>query len=300
MKINKIASAFLGIAGLVAAGSDLYAQDIHFSQFDMQPLTINPAYTGMYYGKSRANAIYRRQWASVTVPYVTYGVSADMPVYSNDQGDYLATGIQLFNDVAGDGNLTNFTGLASVAYHKTHAGSDEFHGSDLALGFQAGYAQKSIDLSKLFFADEFFNGSYSQATSQEYGLGLGQSVNTWLVNVGVCFSKAAGQNFSYTIGGAAYNLNKPNEALSQKRAQDAGLDMRYTALVSAIWAMGDGRLSFRPSFFYQYQATATEMIGGNEFHYSLTDKNTELQFTPAVFVGLYTRTGDAAMVTLGA
>jgi len=297
--IRKTVITRSGIAALLLTASVSFAQDIHFSQFDMQPLVVNPALTGMYYGKARANTIYRSQWASVTVPYVTFGASVDMPIYSNDNGDYLAGGLQMFKDQAGDGNLSNFTGMASIAYHKTHAGVDEYHGSDIALGFQAGYVQKSIDLSKLYFADEFMNGSYAQASSAEYGLGLGNSTNYFLVNAGVCFSKAASRTFSYSIAVGANNINQPADAVIKKTNSQVGLDMRLTGLVGAVWNVAD-RMSMRPSFFYQSQSGATEMVYGNEFHYSLTNTNTEVQFTPAVFAGLYFRSSDAAMITLGA
>jgi hypothetical protein len=64
----------------VSTALAVFAQDIHFTQFDMQPLIINPAFTGMFDGKVRAGAIYRNQWASVTVPYVTFGGYADLPL----------------------------------------------------------------------------------------------------------------------------------------------------------------------------------------------------------------------------
>ncbi len=89
-----------------------FAQDIHFTQFDMTPLVINPAFTGMFDGQVRAGAIYRNQWASVTVPYVTYGASVDLPLPIERNGDYLAGGLQFYKDQAGDANLSNFTGMA--------------------------------------------------------------------------------------------------------------------------------------------------------------------------------------------
>src|ERR1039457_1159201 len=101
----------LGIAvALSLTAPAAYAQDIHFTQFDMTPLVINPAFTGMFDGRVRAGAIYRNQWASVTVPYVTYGAYVDMPLIIERNGSYLASGLQLYKDQAGDGNLSNFTG----------------------------------------------------------------------------------------------------------------------------------------------------------------------------------------------
>src|SRR5579883_2790893 len=115
---NTIKSA--GLVSLLALTlQNANAQDIHFTQFTAVPLVINPAFTGNAGGLYRAAAIYRSQWSSVTTPYITYGASFDAPVvYDLSVDDALALGVQVYNDKAGDGNLTNFTGLASVAYHK--------------------------------------------------------------------------------------------------------------------------------------------------------------------------------------
>ena len=288
----------LSIAALLLSGPVSFAQDIHFTQFDMQPLVVNPAFTGMFFGKFRAEAIYRNQWSSVTVPYVTYGASVDMPIFSESNGDYLAGGLQLYKDQAGDGNLSNFTGLVSIAYHKTFGSNGDYKGSDLAVGLQGGYAQKSIDLSKLYFGDEFVNGQFTPGTTQEYHLGLGNSVNYYLINAGLCFSSSLSEKFSFVVGLAANNINQPNDAIMKKQNSETGLDMRYTGEIGAIWKVAD-RLSLRPAFLYQSQATATEMVYGNEFYYALTNQYGDKMYTPAVFVGGWYRGGDAFMITGG-
>jgi type IX secretion system PorP/SprF family membrane protein len=292
----------LSLAALMALSAPVtFAQDIHFTQFDMAPLVINPAFTGMYDGRVRASAIYRTQWASVTVPYVTYGAAVDMPLVIEQNGDYLAAGLQLYNDKAGDGNLTNFTGLASVAYHKffgrIHGSTDKL-GSDLAVGLQGGYAQKSIDLSKLYFGDEWNNGNFIPGNSQEYHLGLGHSVNYFLVNAGICFSSAISNNFSFTIGAGANNINQPNDALAKKENSQTGLDMRLTGELGLNIIAGE-RFNLRPAVLYQSQASASEIIAGNEFLYQIGGEPGYQNFSTAVFLGAWYRSGDAAMITAG-
>lgn len=272
------------------------AQDIHFTQFDMAPLTINPAFTGMFDGRVRVGGIYRNQWASVTVPYVTYGAAVDMPLYTDRNTDYLAGGLQVFKDQAGDANLSNTTVMGSLAYHKVF-GQNEY-GSDLAIGLQGGYANKSIDLSKLYFGDEFGSGNFNPGTSQEYGLGIGNTVSYYLVNAGISFSQATSDKFSYVIGVAANNLNQPNDALTKKQSSQAGLDMRYTGQLGANVVAGE-RLSLRPAVFFQTQSSASEIIAGNEFNLQINKEPGVQNFSTAVFVGGWYRTGDAAMVTAG-
>jgi len=274
-----------------------FAQDIHFTQFDMQPLVINPAFTGMFDGRIRVDAIYRNQWASVTIPYVTFGASVDMPLLIERNGDYLAAGLQLYNDQAGDGNLQNFTGLVSLAYHK-YFGATEHGGSDLAVGLQGGYTQMSIDLSRLYFGDEYLNGTFVPGMSKEYVLGLGNSINYYLVNAGVSFSQSASEKFGYTLGVAANNINTPNDAIEKQQTSNNTLAMRYTGEIGANWLAGE-RLSLRPAVLYQNQATASEIIVGNEFHYEVGSNPGFENFSTAVFIGGWYRTGDATMITAG-
>jgi type IX secretion system PorP/SprF family membrane protein len=285
-------------AGLVAALAlslnTAQAQDVHFTQFDAAPMLVNPAFTGAFSGSWRASGIYRNQWRSVTVPFVTYGVSFDAPLITDlTHDDYLAGGIQLYNDRAGDGNLSNFSGLVSVAYHK-------FLGENvdkaLTLGLQGGYTQKSIDLSRLYFGDEFYNGGFNQGTSQEYP-NLNNKVNYFTINAGLGWSHSVGENFGYTIGLGAMNLNQPGESFQKKQNSEVGLGIRYAAQVGAIAYLSE-KFSIRPAVLYQTQATATELVAGNEFN--LIVGNPEFRsVATAVFLGGWFRSGDAMMVTGG-
>ena len=211
---NTIARASL-VAALALTMNTANAQDIHFTQFNAVPLVINPAFTGNFDGMFRVAAIYRNQWQSVTVPYVTLGASIDAPiVHDLSVDDYLAVGLQVYKDQAGDANLSNFTGLVSVAYHKFLGAKVD---KVLSVGLQGGYAQKSIDLSKLYFGDEYLNGTFQPGTSQEYHLGVGNSVNYYIVNAGISFAQSTSDKFSYAIGLGANNLNQPNDAFEKKQ-----------------------------------------------------------------------------------
>lgn len=53
------------------------AQDLHFSQFTMTPLQLDPSITGKFGGDQRVILNYRDQWRSVAAPFKTYGFSFD-------------------------------------------------------------------------------------------------------------------------------------------------------------------------------------------------------------------------------
>ncbi len=287
----------LGLVAMMFSSAVTFAQDVHFSQVDMTPLSYNPAFTGMFYGKLRANAMYRSQWNNITNGYTTQAVSLDYPMYSNGAGDYLANGIAVYNDKAGDGNLSSLSALVSFAYHKTFGGNgNSFSGSDLAVGLQGGYAQKSVDLTKLYFGDEFHNGVFNQGTTADKS--MGNNVNYYIVNAGISFAQATGPKFSYVLGVSANNINQPNDNILKKAGTEAVLDMRLCGNLGIIWKAGD-RLSLRPMVMYQTQASATELIAGNEFNFAMTGQYGETQFTPSIFVGGYLRNGDAMIFNAG-
>ncbi len=271
---------------------DVQAQDVHFTQFNASPLIVNPAFTGNFSGRMRASAIYRDQWRSVTVPFKTIAVSVDAPIVNDlTIDDYLAAGIQVYNDRAGDANLSNLSALASVAYHKFLGASVN---KALSVGFQGGYTQKSFDLTRLYFTDEFVDGEFQPGTT---GSNVNPKTDYFVFNAGISWAHQAGENFSYVIGVGANNLNQPRETFDRDQKADVGLAMRYNAQVGAIAYVSE-KLSLRPAFLYQQQANATEMIAGNEFHLIVGDPEFRA-FTTAVFLGGWYRFDDAAMVTAG-
>lgn len=271
---------------------DVQAQDVHFTQFNASPLIVNPAFTGNFSGRMRASAVYRDQWRSVTVPFKTIAVSVDAPIVSDlTIDDYLAAGIQLYNDRAGDANLSNLSALASVAYHKFLGASAN---KALSVGFQGGYTQKSFDLTRVYFSDEFDGGQFQPGTT---GSTLNPKTDYFVFNAGISWAHAVGENFSYVLGAGANNLNQPRETFDRQEKSDVGLAMRYNGQVGAIAYVGE-KFSLRPAFLYQQQANATEMIAGNEFHLIVGDPEFRA-FTTAVFLGGWYRFDDAAMVTAG-
>jgi type IX secretion system PorP/SprF family membrane protein len=290
---NKIRCASL-LAALAITVQTAQAQDVHFTQFTASPLIVNPAFTGNFTGQWRASAIYRDQWRSVTAPFKTYAVSFDAPLVTDlTLDDYLAGGIQLYNDRAGDGNLSNLSALASVAYHK-FLGNSSQPNMALSVGFQGGYTQKSIDLSRLYFGNEFQDGQFMPGVGGE---NLNNKIDYFTVNAGVGWAHSVGSRFGYSIGLGANNLNQPRETFQRKANSEVGLGMRYTAQVGAIAYLGD-KFSLRPAVLYQTQSTAVETVVGNEFHYIVGDPEFQ-NFTTAVFVGGWSRLNDAFMITAG-
>ena len=288
------AKSFLFLVAL-CIGYTSSAQDIHFTQFNMSPLTLNPANTGGHDGLWRANAIYRNQWNSVTVPFVTFGASFDAPLMKALGDDnYLAAGVQFYNDQAGDGNLTQTAFLASLAYHLT---LDDESRTRLSLGMQGGYHAMSIDLMNLYWGDEFFGGGFNPGTTGEV---LDPKYNYFTANVGLKWSHTLiEEKLAYFIGASAFNLNQPRISFLTKANNEVGLDMRLGGQFGLQWNLTD-QLQIKPAFMYQTQSSATEMVGGMELRF-VVDPNSLTALAPAVFLGGYTRLDDngSILATVG-
>src|SRR5690349_16635765 len=91
----------------VFAVSGLSAQDIHFSQFNMSPMTLNPANIGPFEGTARIGGIYRGQFNSVLdKQYSTPSVYVDAPIIRGfRKKDWVGVGLMFFSDKAGKGKL---------------------------------------------------------------------------------------------------------------------------------------------------------------------------------------------------
>lgn len=293
-----LASAGL-LAALVLSSSGSKAQDVHFTQFDATPLILNPALTGAFNGEVRASVIYRDQWRSAlgNAAFKTFAASVDMPIIRDiSVDDYLAAGIQLYNDRAGDGNLSNTTALASVAYHKFLGTSGK---SALSVGLQGGYSAKNLDISRLYFGDDYLEGYWNQGYSNEFSW-LGRQSSSFIANAGVAFSQAIGERSSFVIGGGVNNVNQPFVSFDKREDSDraeSGLRMRYTGQLGAVIGLSDA-FSIRPAVLYQSQAKASEIIGGAELNYKMGD-SPELPDAPGVFAGGWYRHNDAIMITAG-
>jgi len=136
-------------------------QDIHFSQFYMSPLTLNPALTGVMNCNTRIVGNYRNQWASVlgNAAYNTYSVSYDqkMPV---GRYDYFGFGGNVWSDVAGSLDFKTLTLKLSGAYSR-RVGGDRRKANYLVVGAEAGASQRGIDWTKGQWPLQNDNGTWN-------------------------------------------------------------------------------------------------------------------------------------------
>ncbi len=257
-----------------------FAQDVHFSQFFETPLLRNPSLAGIFAGDVRVQAVYRTQWQSITVPYVTQSINAEYKLPVGSSNDFVTMGMQILHDKAGTTALTTTNLYPALNYHKALSADKSTY---LSMGFMGGYVQRSIDRSKITTDNTYTHGSDGETfEASKYGYLDGSA--------GMSFNSTLGLDgqTTYFIGLAYHHFNKPKSSFYQD----------YTLPVAAKW-VASGGIKFpvdETSYLtleadYTKQSANTEMIGGLMYSRKIGDDYENPLYT--IHFGGYMRYKDA-------
>lgn len=194
---------------VVATAISVDAQQTQFSQFYSSPTLLSPSYAGMTDG-TRAVLNYRDQWPNVPGTFVTYAVALDHWLYRMNSG----IGIVMFNDKAGDGDLslTQF----GVQYSYDIAINRFWH---VRPGIYAKYAKRSLNYNALIFGDQIdSNGDVNEEGSIEV-LNLDKTQYIDLASSVLVYSE------KYWAGLTADHLLRPNQSFT---LEDARLQYKFS------------------------------------------------------------------------
>ncbi len=277
---------YIGIMIWFAAG--LQAQDIHYSQFYLSPLNLNPALTGVFNGDMRFAANYRYQWFTVPVPYTTVSGSFDSKILDGRIGDnVMGAGLQFNYDRAGDSKLSSMHIIASLAYAQKINKRNFF-----SIGGQIGLGQRSFKTDDLTF-DSQFNGDIFDPTLNTEENFPSQSFIYNDANVGVNWRFQLTERTNFNIGGALHHLTTPKVSFFDSK--DVRLARKWSGNIDASFQLGTV-VDFMPAFLYQRQGTYQEMVAGASFKYHLSvDRGKEV----GLMIGSWYRPGDAVIPSVG-
>lgn len=98
--------------------SEMEAQDFHFTQYHFSPMTVNPAYTGNFYGTLRFNGIVRDQYRGIGKPFNSLAASAEYNLpFGFRKNDWISAGVMISRDKSGSiGQSMSLYG-GNLAYH---------------------------------------------------------------------------------------------------------------------------------------------------------------------------------------
>lgn len=192
---------------MILTSLSVHAQDLSFSQFYEKPLLRNPALAGVFTGDVRISGVHRSQWQSVTVPYKTSALSAEVK-FPLRWDDWITIGLQATHDIAGDIKMKRTQILPVINYHKSLSGNrDDF----LSLAFMAGPVNSQFDPTKLRMGDQFVGGAYdpNTPTAQVFSR---TGFTYWDAGAGITFNSGFGEDSRYYYGVAVFHFNRPKVA----------------------------------------------------------------------------------------
>lgn len=284
MKKNRI--VLLGV--FLTLAWNLFAQDIHFTQFDMNPIYLNPALTGNFDGDWRFTANQKSQWRSVSRPYNTFAFSAENKEQHLLPGLYYA--LNLYHDAAGDGDLRTIEMNVSLAYQK-YLTADSVH--SVTSGLQLGFNRKSINFNQLNF-DSQYNGFYfDPSLSTNENIGVQKYLNLNLA-MGVIYKYQPAARKEIVGGIGWFNILTPDQSFFGEDGIDR--DQRLVIHAKANYPL-NFEYDLQPGLFLQFQGTYKEIVLGSNIRYLLVDKKGEFI---APYAGLWFRNRDAINLVAGA
>jgi len=263
------------------------AQDLAFSQFYEKPLLRNPALAGVFDGDIRVKGIFRNQWQSVTVPYQTGALSAEVKFPVGNADDYLTIGVQTTYDVAGDIKLKRSQILPVINFHKS---LNEDYDSYLSVAFMGGFVNSQFDVTKLKLDDQYIAGSFnsSNPTQQVFSK---TGVSYWDAATGLTYSQGFGESGSWYLGAALFHFNKPKVAFYTNNES--------TTLLNK-WAFNAGVTTptsdyNRLVFFADYtkQGGSSQFCGGALYGSDLVRQYADDEDKVSLYLGAFYRWKDA-------
>jgi len=195
---------------------NIFAQDLHFSQFFNSPLSTNPANTGFIPDADyRIGAHVRNQFSNIMVmPYKTISVFGDAQLFRDKfENGWMGAGFLLLSDEAGAGNLKSTKLYGSLAYHQMLGNS-----SLLSAGFNLGWANKSIKTNNLKFPDQF-NGYFFDVTLPTAVTFANTQINYFDLQAGINYAYFPKEDIYINAGYSIHHVNKPKESFFSKKVK---------------------------------------------------------------------------------
>lgn len=269
-------------------GLALRAQDLHFSQFYNSPLLLNPANTGYLDDNDwRVGLQYRNQSAVIPVPYNTFSFFSDCALFRQKwENSWLGSGLAMWKDVSGNGNLSLTKIQASMAAHVLG------ESSSFSVGMNAAYCQRSVDFSKLSYDVQWDEFSFNPSLNNQETFSV-QKTNYLDVGIGATAAFFNNNNFHLKASVAVQHINRPNESfygMSNK------IGLRPLGSVEAKFKLSD-KIMLSPCVYYSTQKRAMELVAGTLFNVNaggdVSIRSNE------IMAGAFYRAGDAFILAAG-
>lgn len=270
----------------------LWSQDIHFSQFYMSPLNLNPALTGVMNCKMRFIANFRNQWAPVlkTNAFNTFNASFDQKIPVS-RYDYFGFGGTLWADKAGSLDFKTVSFKLSGSYAKRLSGS-RTSANYLVFGLDGSLNQRSVSFQNAIWGSQItVNGPNTNNPGDPTA--YDPSFIFADVSVGMLWFSVLDKKNNVYFGGSYSHLNEPlqNNArnISGNNFQAAPLYPKLAVHAGGTFQMGY-KNSIVPGIVSFFQGPHWQVNGGTSFRFNLSQSKFDEQ---SFQLGLWARLANS-------
>ena len=249
------------VAFVLLFGATLNAQDIHFSQFYLSPLNLNPAMTGVMNCNSRFTVNYRNQWQSVLKDdaFKTYNFSFDNRI-AVGRSDYFGWGFTFWGDQAGASDFGTLQGRFSLAYSKKMGGYRK-QAHYLVVGLEGGASQRTINFLNLRYGTQFDGDDFNQNLPSYENFGRDNFI-FGDIGGGLLWYSVLDENTNFYAGAAFVHLNRANQSFYFDRFVE--LFPRSTFHAGGEFLIPNTRIGLVPGLVVLSQGPSFEVNGGNK------------------------------------
>lgn len=244
----------------------LSAQDIHFSQFYLSPLNLNPALTGVMNCNTRLVANYRNQWASVLKgnAYNTYSVSYDQRIPVG-RYDYFGVGGTFWGDKAGELEFATLQGRLSGSYAKKMGG---YRGTAhyLSFGAEVGVSQRSVDFINARYGTQHDGAGNHCANCPSLESFDRDNFLFADVSAGLLWFTVLDENNNFYLGGAYSHLNRADQSFGLGDIEE--LFSKVTLHAGGEFMVTD-RVGLVPGVVSLFQGPSFELNAGTSIKFLL-------------------------------
>ncbi len=279
---------------LIFSLAGMAQQDYHFSQFFASPISYNPANSGAFEGDFRAMMNYRNQYGSISEPYKTFAFAADAPIKLSKNAydlNFLGVGLLVTNDNSGDIDFNSFQIAGNIAYAMDLGGTAQ-NPHYVSVGLQIGYLQRSQDLSKALWENQWNGTGFNPSTSTGEPVGGKLTESNVDLGGGISWYNSIDDNTRILIGGSVLHANKPKVDVL---GSDEALMIKYTGHISMAIAPDNSQVTYLPNVFMVFQGPNRIIDVGSEIEFSLWDRTqfTDFRSNLSTNLGAYYRVKDA-------
>ncbi len=271
--------------------AQVWAQDVHYSQYFQNEVSLNPALTGMFDQDYRVSVIHRSQWKEINTSFISSTAGVEINFKEGKLvRDKVGLGVYAVNDQMGEGIIKNNGVYLSGAYRRTLDHHKHHH---LSVGAQAGFLSKGGDPSGFQFGNQYENWVFN-AGSPHYEDLSNLRVSYLDLELGAYYRGTLSSALRIETGVSLFETTTPLETVEVVDSLK-----QYSIGARFVWTGGvsyqlSQNWTVRPKLLYVSQKGASEVSFGALAGYDLFADESII-----LYAGLFGRAKDAGIFMSG-